>query len=171
MIALRSASAPDTRALGAALARVLRPGDVVVLCGDLGAGKTTLAQGVAAGLGVREQVTSPTFVLVRPYACAAPGTPANPTQVRFLLHADLYRLDHTTEVAELALGEMVEDAAAALVEWGDVAEPVLGATMTVQLADDEADVHGRVVTLQLPDERGERAEELLRRFDQLRVGG
>ena len=65
--------AHDTRALGAALARGLRPGDVVLLTGELGAGKTTLAQGIGAGLGVTDQVTSPTFTLVRSYPCPAPA--------------------------------------------------------------------------------------------------
>jgi tRNA threonylcarbamoyladenosine biosynthesis protein TsaE len=111
-------SARDTRALGAALARLLRPGDVVLLAGDLGSGKTTLVQGIAAGLGVAEVVTSPTFTLLRPYRCAVD------TGVRTLLHADLYRLDHLNEVVDLGLGELVEDDAVGVVEWGDVATEV-----------------------------------------------
>ena len=121
-VRLRTRSAEDTRALGAALARALRPGDVVLLAGDLGAGKTTMAQGMALGLGVDDHVTSPTFTLVRSYPCrGAPGsTPAT------FVHADLYRLEHLGEVTDLAIGELVEDDAVAVVEWGDVAEPVLG---------------------------------------------
>jgi tRNA threonylcarbamoyladenosine biosynthesis protein TsaE len=118
-VRLQTHSAHDTQELGAALARDLRPGDVVLLAGDLGAGKTTLAQGMAAGLGVDDHVTSPTFTLVRSYPCANPS-------VATFLHADLYRLDHLGEVVDLALGELVEDDAVAVVEWGDVAEPVLG---------------------------------------------
>jgi len=126
-LTLRTTSAADTRALGAALAGALRPGDIVLLGGDLGAGKTTLVQGVACGLGITEQVTSPTFTLVRHYRCPAPAPgPGEARSVRVLLHADLYRLERLDEVVDLAIGEMVEDAAAAVVEWGDVAEPVLG---------------------------------------------
>lgn len=131
---------PDaTRALAARLATVVRPGDVVVLAGDLGAGKTTFAQGFAAGLGVTEQVTSPTFALVRHYRCSAGGA------VRTLLHADVYRLDHLAEVADLGLVQLVEDDAVALVEWGDVALPILGedvltVRLTVGPGDDDRQV-------------------------------
>jgi tRNA threonylcarbamoyladenosine biosynthesis protein TsaE len=112
---------PDgTRRLGAALATAARPGDLVLLIGPLGAGKTVLAQGFASALGIEGPVTSPTFTLVRQYECA-PGAP-----MRQLLHADLYRLDHLAEVGDLALGELLEEDAVALVEWGDVGAPVLG---------------------------------------------
>jgi tRNA threonylcarbamoyladenosine biosynthesis protein TsaE len=136
---LRTRSADGTRGLGAALAVRLRPGDVVLLVGDLGAGKTTLAQGIAAGLGVTEHVTSPTFTLVRTYRCSStrPGA-----AVHTLLHADVYRLDRLGEVVDLDIGELVEDDAVCVVEWGDVAAPALGAAaLTVTLApggtDDE----------------------------------
>ncbi|MGH9047617.1 MAG: tRNA (adenosine(37)-N6)-threonylcarbamoyltransferase complex ATPase subunit type 1 TsaE [Acidimicrobiales bacterium] len=109
-----------SRRAGAAIAGVSRPGDLVFLIGGLGAGKTVIAQGFAAALGVDGPVTSPTFTLVRQYRCAAPGP------VRQLLHADLYRLDHLREVADLALFELLEEEAVALVEWGDVGAPVLG---------------------------------------------
>lgn len=118
-VVVASTSPDRTRALGAALAAVLHSGDVVLLEGELGAGKTTLVQGLAAGLGVHEQVTSPTFTLVRPYKCEG-------REFRTLLHADLYRLEHLNEVRELALDELVEQAAVAVVEWGDRGEAVLG---------------------------------------------
>lgn len=127
----RTHSAADTRALGAALAAVLRAGDVVLVEGELGSGKTTLAQGIAAGLGVAGQVTSPTFTLVRAYDCCAGerrkagAHRAGDAAVRVLLHADLYRLDHLAEVADLALGEWLEEGAVAVVEWGDKAGAVL----------------------------------------------
>jgi tRNA threonylcarbamoyladenosine biosynthesis protein TsaE len=139
-LCVRTASAEQTRALGAALARALRPGDIVLLGGDLGTGKTTLTQGVARGLGVEGQVTSPTFTLVRSHPCRGGGA------VRTLLHADLYRLDRLAEVADLAIGELVEDGAVAVVEWGDVAEPVLGAdALAVVLSGGDDD--GRSITL------------------------
>jgi tRNA threonylcarbamoyladenosine biosynthesis protein TsaE len=118
---LASASAGATRDLAAALAVVCVPGDVLLLSGDLGAGKTTFAQGFGRALGIDEPVTSPTFTLVRQYE-VAPG----PTGVRTLLHADVYRLDSLGEIADLGLGQLVEDGGVALVEWGDAAEPVLG---------------------------------------------
>jgi tRNA threonylcarbamoyladenosine biosynthesis protein TsaE len=145
-VRLRTGSAQDTRALGAALARGLRPGDVVLVAGELGAGKTTLAQGIGAGLGVADHVTSPTFTLVRSYPCPTPPPARHederrgddhgaPPTVRTFLHADLYRLEHLGEVVDLALGELVEDDTVAVVEWGDGAEPVLGAgALSVHLA-------------------------------------
>ena len=114
-------SAEETRALAALVAPLCRGGDVVLLVGDLGAGKTTFAQGFAAGLGVEGPVTSPTFALVRQYRCGA-GSP-----VRTLIHADVYRTGSVGEIADLALAELVEEDAVALVEWGDVAAPALGA--------------------------------------------
>jgi len=112
---------PDgTRSLAAALAGHSRPGDLVLLVGGLGAGKTVFAQGFASGLGVDGPVTSPTFTLVRQYPCARPGP------VRQLVHADLYRLDHLAEVVDLALPELIEGHAVALVEWGDAGAPVFG---------------------------------------------
>ncbi len=123
-VELHTSSPGETQAVAAALAGAVRAGDVVLLIGDLGAGKTTFAQGFAAGLGAEGPVTSPTFTLVRHYPCRAPA--GTPTPVRTLLHADVYRLDHLHEVVDLGLGELVEDQAVALVEWGDVAAVVLG---------------------------------------------
>jgi tRNA threonylcarbamoyladenosine biosynthesis protein TsaE len=122
-------SAEDTRELAAAVAGVARAGDVVLLAGDLGAGKTTFAQGFARGLGVAEPVTSPTFVLVRPYE----------GRLR-LAHVDLYRLDHLQEVVDLGLPELVDEGAVVLVEWGDVAPgPIASEFLEVRLTPGEAD--------------------------------
>ena len=131
-------SAGATRDLAAALARVCVPGDVLLLSGDLGAGKTTFAQGFGAALGIEEPVTSPTFTLVRQYE-VAPG----PAGVRTLLHADVYRLDHLGEIADLGLGQLVEDGGVALVEWGEAAEPVLGAGALSLRLEVDADDEGR----------------------------
>ncbi|HTV12354.1 MAG TPA: tRNA (adenosine(37)-N6)-threonylcarbamoyltransferase complex ATPase subunit type 1 TsaE [Acidimicrobiales bacterium] len=111
-----AATAEDMRHLGAALAGVLRPGDTVLLGGDLGAGKTTLVQGLAAALGVTEAVTSPTFVLVHAYRSAAGWD---------LLHADVWRLEQLREVVDLAIPEQLEEGAAVIVEWGERAGPAL----------------------------------------------
>lgn len=97
-------------ALGRQLAGVLRAGDVVVLTGALGAGKTTLAQGIGAGLGVRGPITSPTFVIARVH----PSEVAGPAMV----HVDAYRLGSIAEVDDLDLDASL-DAAVTVVEWGD----------------------------------------------------
>ena len=88
----------------------------MLLGGELGAGKTTFTQGLAAELGVAEPVTSPTFVLVHSYKTAAGWD---------LLHADVWRLEHLQEVIDLALPELLEDGAAAVIEWGEIAAPAL----------------------------------------------
>ncbi len=119
-VRLATTDPEETRGVARALAGLCRPGDVLLLIGDLGAGKTTFAQGFGAGLGVEEAVTSPTFTLVRQYPVV------RETAITTLLHADMYRLDHIHEIVDLGLGELVEDGAVALVEWGDMAEPVLG---------------------------------------------
>jgi tRNA threonylcarbamoyladenosine biosynthesis protein TsaE len=107
-LVVRTASADDTRAAGEALASLLQPGDAVVLCGDLGAGKTTFVQGVASGLGIGTTVTSPTFTLVKRYDGRLP-----------LTHADVFRLRRVQEVIDLGLEE---SDGVLFVEWGDVVE-------------------------------------------------
>jgi tRNA threonylcarbamoyladenosine biosynthesis protein TsaE len=107
----------QTRAFGEALAAVLRPGDLVVLSGPLGAGKTTLAQGIGAGLGAAGEVTSPTFVIARVHQ----PDPARGGRVP-LVHVDAYRLgavaDPRAEVDDLDLDASVGDSVT-LVEWGE----------------------------------------------------
>ena len=107
-------SVDATRALGAALAGTARPGDIVLLSGDLGTGKTALTQGFAAGLGVTEQVVSPTFTLARDYD----------GRLR-LHHLDVYRLDHLQEAIDLGLAELTDDGGVTLIEWGEVVIPTL----------------------------------------------
>jgi tRNA threonylcarbamoyladenosine biosynthesis protein TsaE len=102
-------NADDMLALGRRLAAVLLPGDLVVLSGDLGAGKTTLVQGIGAGLGVRGPITSPTFVIARVHPSLT-GGPA-------LVHADAYRLNSPAEVDDLDLDASLETSVT-VVEWG-----------------------------------------------------
>ena len=111
-LVLQTVSADDTRAVGLALAPLLQAGDAVVLSGDLGAGKTTLVQGVARGLGVARPVTSPTFTLVKEYEGRVP-----------LTHADVYRLRRLQDVIDLGLEE---SDGVLFVEWGNVIEDLLG---------------------------------------------
>ena len=130
-----SGSPQETRTLAGRVAALCRPGDVVLLVGDLGAGKTVFAQGFAAALGVPGPVTSPTFALVRQYRCGEDSA------IGLLIHADVYRTGSLDEVADLALAELVEEDAVAVVEWGDRAA----------LAFDESAL---VVTLVAPDPVG-----------------
>jgi tRNA threonylcarbamoyladenosine biosynthesis protein TsaE len=111
----------DTRALGAALAQVLRAGDLVVLVGPLGAGKTALTQGIGSGLGVREPVTSPTFVIARVHR-------GNRLP---LVHVDAYRLGSVADVDDLDLDVTVADSVT-VVEWGQ--------GLVEQLADEHLEV-------------------------------
>jgi tRNA threonylcarbamoyladenosine biosynthesis protein TsaE len=114
-IRLVTKSADDTRDLAASMAPLVEKRDTLLLAGDLGAGKTAFTQGLARALGVAQQVTSPTFVLMHTYD----GT-AFP-----LLHVDVYRVDRLQEVVDLGLEELIDDGAAAVIEWGDVAAPAL----------------------------------------------
>ena len=124
-------SADDTRELAAAIAGVVKTGDVILLAGDLGAGKTTFTQGFGRALGVTEPITSPTFTLMNHYAARDDLT---------VIHADVYRLDHLQEIVDLGLNELVDERAVALVEWGDVAEPVLPADfLEIRIAYSETD--------------------------------
>lgn len=108
-------TADDMRALGEAVGALLRPGDVVALTGDLGAGKTTFVQGAARGLGVDgDQVTSPTFTLVKEYRGRTP-----------VYHLDVYRLDRIQEVIDLGFEELLDPDGVAFVEWGDAIEGLL----------------------------------------------
>ena len=112
---LRTATADDTRAVGAAIAPLLRIGDVVVLTGELGAGKTTLVRGIASGLGATEHVASPTFTLVREYVTGRVP----------VAHVDVFRLDRVQDVVDLALDELEGGACVLIVEWGDAIEELL----------------------------------------------
>ncbi|WP_214108759.1 tRNA (adenosine(37)-N6)-threonylcarbamoyltransferase complex ATPase subunit type 1 TsaE [Acrocarpospora catenulata] len=102
--------AEEMRALGARIAGLLQPGDLVVLTGPLGAGKTTLTQGIGEGLKVRGPITSPTFVISRVHPSLS-GGPA-------LVHADAYRLGGALEVDDLDLDASIADSVT-VVEWGE----------------------------------------------------
>jgi tRNA threonylcarbamoyladenosine biosynthesis protein TsaE len=111
---LKVTTAEQTHALGAALAEVLRAGDLLVLTGELGAGKTTFTQGLGEGLGVREGIISPTFVLVRIHPNLPDGPrPGGPD----LVHVDAYRLGSASEIDDIDL-ENTLDSAVTVVEWG-----------------------------------------------------
>ncbi len=124
--------------MASALAQLSRSGDVIVLAGEMGAGKTAFAQGFGQALGITELITSPTFTLVHTYDSG-----------RIILHhADLYRLDRLDEVSDLGLHEMVEESGVMLVEWGDMAAEILGAHLEVFISrmPDQDDQRAIVLT-------------------------
>ena len=111
---VRCVTPDETEAFGARLAASLRPGDVLVLAGGLGAGKTLLTRGIATGLGIDEPVTSPSFVLVKEYRSGFMP----------LIHVDVYRLGSLNEFDDLDVLEMSQDGVL-VIEWGSAVEAVL----------------------------------------------
>jgi len=134
VIACVTKSVDDTRALAREVAGFVRGGDLIVLAGELGAGKTAFTQGLAEGLDVAGPVTSPAFVLVRSYAGRIT-----------LTHIDVYRLDHLQEVFDLGIGEIVDSGGVTVVEWGDVVSPALPPDLLeIRLDHTEADDERRM---------------------------
>jgi tRNA threonylcarbamoyladenosine biosynthesis protein TsaE len=130
-------SAEETRVLGAALAPTLLPSDVISLSGDLGAGKTVFVQGLGAALGVRQQITSPSFTLVHEYAGRYQ-----------ILHLDVYRLESFQEVLDLGFEELLDPGAILVVEWGEAVRPLLPARYLHMelLRVDDSDDSERTIT-------------------------
>ena len=116
MIFARTTSATQTKELAAALAELARPGDLLLLAGDLGAGKTAFTQGFGAALGIDDLITSPTFTLVNAYEGRLE-----------LNHLDVYRLEGLGEVLDLGVPEMLDDGGVTVIEWGDAVAPALPA--------------------------------------------
>jgi tRNA threonylcarbamoyladenosine biosynthesis protein TsaE len=139
-------SADETRALAAAFASQLAAGDVVLLAGDLGAGKTTFAQGVARGLGVTEPVTSPTFTIVQEYRGRVP-----------VAHVDVYRLDRLQELHDLGIEEHYDDRVT-LVEWGEAVARVLPAEHAVVRLEQGVGDDDRVVVIETRGARWQRRQ-------------
>ena len=114
VLTVTTRSVEETRIIGASLAPMLLPGDVVSLSGDLGAGKTVLVQGIAAAFGIEERVTSPSFTIVHEYM----GRYA-------LIHIDVYRLNSFQEVLDLGFEEFFDANAVVMIEWGGAIAPLL----------------------------------------------
>jgi tRNA threonylcarbamoyladenosine biosynthesis protein TsaE len=137
------------------VAETVEPGDLLLLVGDLGAGKTTFVQGFGRGLGVREPITSPTFVLVHSYAGRLE-----------LVHADAFRLSGTAEVEDLGLSQLIDGQGVAVVEWGELAAPLSGSDyLEVRLELDGPDdgrrrLHLRPVGARWSARRGELGRRL-----------
>lgn len=119
---LRAASASETEAIGARIAADLRPGDVVVVSGDVGAGKTTLIRGACRGLGVEGPVTSPTFTIGQRYRGRIP-----------ISHLDLYRLTGLEREEPALLDDYLDADSVAFVEWPAVAEPELAGRKAIEV--------------------------------------
>ena len=113
-VSAKTFSVEETRSLASLLSKVFQAGDVVVLSGDLGAGKTAFTQGLGLGLGVEHPVTSPTFTLANKYEGELT-----------LNHLDVYRLEHFQEVEELGLSELIDSNSLTVIEWGNVISSVL----------------------------------------------
>jgi tRNA threonylcarbamoyladenosine biosynthesis protein TsaE len=138
----------DTLALGADLARVLEPGLVVYLRGDLGAGKTTLVRGVLRGLGYTARVKSPTFTLVEVYEFSS----------LYLYHFDFYRFEHTDELADAGFREYFGEASLCLIEWPEKAPGLPAADLDIHIQLSGA---GRTVELHANSEAGARCMDRL----------
>lgn len=115
-VAVRTRSAAETISLGTRIGGIVRPGEILLLVGELGTGKTTFVQGLATGLELEQRPRSPTFTIVRSYEGG-----------RFpLVHVDLYRCANSHEVLTLGLEELLSPPAVAVVEWGEKAATVVG---------------------------------------------
>ena len=143
-----SRSAEGTARFAANLARLARAGDVIVLSGDLGAGKTCFAQGFARGAGVRAPVTSPTFALLHQYDGASMP----------VYHADVYRLESFGELAELGFDEL--DDGVLLVEWGEAVAAQLGDHLTVTIGAGEDASSRQIGVAAVGEAWQDRADEL-----------
>ena len=148
MLDLNSQSTNSTREIGAYLGRLARPGDLILLHGDLGAGKTTLAQGIAQGLGVADYVQSPTFTL----AAEHEGRTADGKSV-FLYHLDLYRLSGGDDLDSFGFEDYLTPAdGVTLIEWPERATDRLpGAYLLVRLEATGADQRRLTVEAIPPD--------------------
>ena len=125
-------SAAETRALGERLAKQLKAGDVILLEGELGAGKSELARGVAKGLGVQETVTSPSFTILNVYESGRLP----------LYHFDVYRVSDEDELFEIGLEDYFHKGGVCLVEWADLIEDLLPAdaiTITLSYGEEEGE--------------------------------
>lgn len=147
-----SHSADQTRRLGARLGQLLVSGDVICLEGELGAGKTCLAQGIGRGLGIREPIVSPTFTLIREYK-AAEGRPP-------FYHVDFYRLGDAEEALALGLEEILYGDGVCVIEWAEKMKAVLPVErLWITLRHLDETKRGLLM-----EATGQRYEELLREF-------
>ncbi|MFQ6059040.1 MAG: tRNA (adenosine(37)-N6)-threonylcarbamoyltransferase complex ATPase subunit type 1 TsaE [Anaerolineae bacterium] len=155
---LISHSPDQTRRLGARLGQLLQGGDVVCLEGELGTGKTCLAQGIGRGLGIREPIVSPTFTLIREYKVAKGRPP--------LYHIDFYRLENAEEALALGLEEYLYGQGVCVIEWAERAQAALPRErLWITLKHLNETKRGLLM-----EATGQRYEELLREFKRRAFG-
>jgi len=166
MLKIITLSAQETFAVGMHLAELLRPGDILCLSGELGAGKTKFAQGIAAGLGVSEPVISPTFVLIREYAGRLP-----------FYHMDAYRLSGPNDLVDLGYEEYFYGDGVTLLEWADRMKDILpGGRLDIKIdkcfndneSEKPADENRRVLIF---EPHGERYHRLVGELSELDLPG
>lgn len=154
MLRLHAQSPVDTQQIAQAIAGYVRAGDLLVLAGDMGAGKTYFTQAFSRALGVTEPVTSPTFNLLHNYSGG---------RLR-VHHADLYRLERTGELVDLGLTELQESGGVVIVEWGDIVGDALGDALVVRLCDSENSASTEERTIEIEG----RGQQWASRWDKLR---
>lgn len=143
---IQTHSPEQTETLGKKLAGLLRPGDVIAYYGDLGAGKTAFTRGIAAGLGVKEPVTSPTYTIVNEYLSGKLP----------LFHFDMYRLSSSDELFDIGWEDYLARGGVCAVEWSENVEDALTGAIRITIEKDTDDPDGRRIII----EGGERFETL-----------
>ena len=142
-----TSDADQTRALGEDLGRILAPGDLVMLSGGLGAGKTTLTQGIGIGMGVRGRVASPTFIVARVHPSLSGGPD--------LIHADAYRIKDLSDLETLDLDSSLDEAVT-VVEWGEgKTEAMSNERLSIEVrraSGGQADTDGDIIDLEHMDD-------------------
>ena len=131
-------SPEQTELLGKKLAELLRPGDVIAYYGDLGAGKTAFTRGLAAGLGIREAVTSPTYTIVNEYLSGR--------MPRF--HLDMYRLSSSEELFDIGWEDYLARGGVCAVEWSENVEDALTGAISITIEKDPAQLDWRKITIE-----------------------
>lgn len=134
---LTTYSPEETERLGAALAKCLQPGDVIAYYGDLGAGKTAFTRGVAAGLGVTDRVTSPTYTIVNEYLSGRIP----------LFHFDMYRLESADELFDIGWEDYLGRGGVCAVEWSEHVEEALNGAIRVELRKDPDEPDKRTILI------------------------
>ena len=131
-------SPEQTEMLGKKLAAFLRPGDVIAYYGDLGAGKTAFTRGLAAGLGIREAVTSPTYTIVNEYLSGRMP----------LFHFDMYRLSSSEELFDIGWEDYLARGGVCAVEWSENVEDALTGAISITIEKDPAQLDWRKITIE-----------------------
>ena len=143
---IRTISPEETEAVGRKIAAKLLPGDIIAYYGDLGAGKTAFTRGLAAGLGVTEQVTSPTYTIVNEYLSGRMP----------LFHFDMYRLSSADDLFDIGWEDYLARGGVCAVEWSENVEEALSGAIRITIHKDSADENVRTITI----EGGERFADL-----------